>query len=516
MASGFVYFVGAGPGDPGLLTLRGKEVLESADSVVYDSLAHPDILKWAAPGAELVCMGKLGYVHPRPQTEVTAAILDRARQGKTVVRLKGGDPSVFGRIGEELRALAQEEIPFEIVPGVTAALGAAAYAGIPLTHRDLAPSVTLVTGHRRADGGAGPDIDWDALGRVSGSLVVYMGVRRLEEVSRELIAAGRTSETPVVLVRRATWPDQRILSGTLESIAEQAAAEDFRPPAVAFIGEIADSDNFFPWFHRKPLRGKKILVTRGASQVSEFSELVAKAGAVAVELPLIELRPHGHKSVKEAALKKLFSFDWVIFSSVNAVEYTFRELDALALDARVFGAARVCAVGPKTKQALIARGIKPDVVPTKFIAESLIEELEKQTNLAGASVLIPRAREAREVIPEELTNKGARVDVLPIYENVRPDSYPKEAVDLLKNAEIDMAALASSSAARNFAAFCRENSIDLSSAPCAAIGPSTRATAEAEGLTVVCEPEIYTLEGMIEAMENYFKKPNPSLRNAEQ
>lgn len=497
--------MGAGPGDPGLLTLRGKAALEAADCVVYDALAHPDILKWSQGECELVCMGKVGYVHPRPQAEVTAAVLKRARQGKTVVRLKGGDPTVFGRMGEELSALVQERIPFEIIPGVTAALGAAAYAGIPLTHRDLAPSVTLVTGHRRCDGGSGPDIDWDALGRVSGSLAVYMGVRRLEEVSEQLISAGRSPETPVVLVRRATWPDQEILAGTLKDIASLAKSRDFRPPAVAFIGEIADPANFFPWFDRKPLRGKKILVTRTADQSSDFSKLLAEAGAISVELPLIELRPYGHKSVKQTALKKLFSYDWVIFSSANAVNYTFAELDELGLDARAFGAARVCAVGPKTLAVLVSRGIRPDLVPAKYIAESLIEELEKQTNLKGASVLIPRAREAREIVPEELTKKGARVEVLPIYENVKPRSYPVDAVEALKRGEIDIVALASSSAARNFAEFCTKNGINSSSLKCAVIGPATRKTAEEEGLDVVCEPQTYTIEGMVAAMESYYK-----------
>ncbi|MBE0618801.1 MAG: uroporphyrinogen-III C-methyltransferase, partial [Proteobacteria bacterium] len=369
---GFVYLVGAGPGDPGLVTLRAREVLNQAEVVITDHLVHPEILGWAPSGAELVSMGKIGHAHQHPQEEITQAVIERARQGKVVVRLKGGDPAIFGRLGEEAEAISDAGIPLEIVPGVTAASGASAYAGIPLTHRDCAPSVTIVTGHRRTDGGDGPEIDWQALARSSGTLVVYMGVRQLAAVVDELVRAGRDPATPVALVRRATWPDQEVLVGTLADIAERVRATGLKPPAVAIVGEVVRLREKLSWFERRSLRGKRVLVTRAAHQAEDFSRLLRQAHAVPLELPLIELRPCGHKSGTEAALRRFFAYDWVVFSSVNAVAFTFGKLDEMGLDARTFGAARVCAVGRKTAEALRERGIRADVVPGEYVAEALV------------------------------------------------------------------------------------------------------------------------------------------------
>jgi len=503
---GFVYLVGAGPGDPGLVTLRAREVLGRAEAVIADHLVHPEILGWAPAGAEVVTMGKVGHAHRHSQEEITRAVLERARQGRVVVRLKGGDPAIFGRLGEEAEAVADAGIPLEIVPGVTAASGASAYAGIPLTHRDCAPSATLVTGHRCDDGGNGPELDWGALARASGTLVVYMGVKQLGAVAEELVRAGRDPGTPVALVRRATWPDQEVLVGTLADIAARVEAAGLEPPAVAIVGEVVRLRDKLSWFERLPLRGKRVLVTRAAHQADDFSRLLREAHAVPVELPLIELRPCGHKSGVEAALRRLFAYDWVVFSSGNAVEFTFGKLGELGLDARTFGAARVCAVGPKTAEALLARGIRADVVPTEYVGEALVEALSSATELKGASVLIPRAKEAREVVPQELEARGARVDVLPMYENVRPEGYPEAALAALRAGEVDVVALASSSAARNYAALCREQGVDPARIPCAVIGPVTRTVAEAEGLSVVAMPAQYTLEAMVGAMENYFSR----------
>ncbi|HSH69913.1 MAG TPA: uroporphyrinogen-III C-methyltransferase, partial [Deferrisomatales bacterium] len=451
MATGFVYLVGSGPGDPGLLTLRAREVLEGATAVVYDNLVHPQILDWAPASAERVRMGKVGHLHGFSQDEITQALIDRAKQGAVVVRLKGGDPSVFGRLGEEAVALARAGIPFEIVPGVTAASGAAAYAGIPLTHRDYAPSVTLVTGHRRTDGGDGPEIDWQALARASGTLAIYMGVKHLGEAASQLMAAGRGPETPVALVRRATWPDQEVLTGTLGDIAERARKQNFRPPAVAIVGQVVELRKELSWFERKPLRGKKILITRALHQTAEANRSVQSRGGIPVALPLIELQPCGHKSGVESALRRVFAFDWVVFSSVNAVRFTFEKMDEMGLDARTFGAARVCAVGPKTAAELAARGIRADVVPDEYVAEALVGALTAVAELRGTSVLIPRAKVAREVVPRALESRGARVEVLPLYENVRPAAYPEEALHTLVAGKLDLVTLASSSAAKNYA-----------------------------------------------------------------
>ncbi|GAB4256478.1 MAG: uroporphyrinogen-III C-methyltransferase [Deferrisomatales bacterium] len=507
MARGCVYLVGAGPGDPKLLTLRAREALARAEAVVYDHLVHPEVLAWAPPGAERLAMGKVGHAEQCPQEAITAALIQRAQEGRTVVRLKGGDPSVFGRLGEEAVALAERGIPVEIVPGVTAASGAAAYAGIPLTHRDLAPSVTFVTGHGRDDGGPGRPVDWEALARTSGTLVIYMGVRRIGEVARALVDGGRAPDTPVALVRRATWPDQEVLAGTLETIADRVRERRFRAPAVAVVGEVVALREQLAWFDAKPLKGKRILVTRAAHQAGELSGRLRDRWAVPVELPLIELRPCGHKSAVEAALRRLFAYDWVVFSSANAVTFAFARLEEMGLDARAFGAARVCAVGPKTAEALAGRGIRADVVPTRYVAEGLLEALGAEGPLRGASVLLPRAREARETIPEALEAQGARVDVLPLYENVAPAAYPEEGLAALRDGALDMVALASSSAAVRYAELCRELGADPRAVPCAVIGPVTRRTAESLGLPVAVAPERYTLDDLVDALEAHFARP---------
>ncbi len=501
---GFVYLVGAGPGDPGLVTLRAREVLGRAEAVIADHLVHPEILGWAPPGAEVVPMGKIGHAHQHPQEDITRAVIERARQGKVVVRLKGGDPAIFGRLGEEAEAIADAGIPFEIVPGVTAASGASAYAGIPLTHRDCAPSTTIVTGHRRRDGGRGPEIDWGVLAQSSGTLVVYMGVRQLAAVAEELVGAGRDPSTPVAVVRRATWPDQEVLVGTLADIAARVEAAGLQPPAVAIVGEVVRLRQKLSWFEQRPLRGVRVLVTRAAHQADDFSRLLREAHAVPLELPLIELRPCGHKSAVEAALRRLFAYDWVVFSSVNAVEFTFGKLGEMGLDARTFGAARVCAVGPKTAEALLGRGIRADAVPAEYVGEALVAALAAVGDLKGASVLLPRAKDAREVVPQELEARGARVEVVPMYENVRPERYPEAVLAALRAGQVDVVTLASSSAARNYAALCREQGVDPTRFPCAVIGPATRKTAEEEGLSVAVMPAEYTLEGLVGAMEKFF------------
>ncbi|RMG88638.1 MAG: uroporphyrinogen-III C-methyltransferase [Candidatus Dadabacteria bacterium] len=501
---GFVYLVGAGPGDPGLVTLRARQVLGRAEAVVYDNLVHPRVLDWAPPEAERVPMGKIGHVHQHTQAEINQALIDRARAGKLVVRLKGGDPAVFGRLGEEAEALAREGIPFEVVPGVTSASAAAVYAGFPLTHRDHAPSVTFVTGHRRRDGGAGPELDWGALARASGTLVVYMGIRTLPQVVEHLVAGGRDPATPVAVVERASWPGQRVVTGTLADIVARARAEGVRAPALVIVGGVVELRSRCDWLRWKPLFGKRVLVTRAAHQCAEFSELLRDHGAEAVELPLIELRPTGHASGTEATLRRLFAYDWVILTSGNAVRFLFERLDALGLDARAFGAARVCAVGPRTAEALEARGIRPDVVPGKYVAEALVEALATQTELRGASVLVPRAKEARDVIPNELTRLGAKVEVLPIYENVKPATHPAEGLAAVKEGALDLVTLASSSAARNYAELCRELGVPADRIPCAVIGPATEKTARALGLPVAVVPEEYTLRGLVAAAERYF------------
>ncbi len=497
--------MGAGPGDPGLLTLRGKEVLERAEAVIYDCLVHTDILQYAPADAYLERMGKTGHGTQLPQEEITARLVELGLEGKRVVRLKGGDPCIFGRLGEEAIALTEKGIGVEIIPGVTAASGAAAYAGMTLTHRDYAPCVTFVTGHRRKDGGVEPNIDWDALGKLGGTIAVYMGIKHLPEVTQRLIDAGRSPDTPVVVIHKATWPEQKALDGTLGDIAERVEKAGMSPPALVIVGEVTRARSHLGWFEKSPLKGKQILVTRAAAQATGFCHLLQERGAMPIELPLIELKSFGHQSSVDAALKKLFSYEWIIFSSANAVEFTFSRLKELGLDARVVGAARVCAVGPKTAAALESHGIRADVVPEKYIAESLIEALASTGEIKGASVLIPRAKEARELLPEELERLGARVEVVPIYENVRPEPHPL-ALEVVKKGNIDAVTLASPSAASNYAELLKENDLPAAHFPVVVIGPATKARAEKLGLPVAAMPDEYTIEGMVGSLEDYFRE----------
>lgn len=501
--SGFVYLVGAGPGDPGLLTLRGKEILERAEAVIYDSLVHTDILDYAPRDALMECMGKIGYGAQLSQDEITARIIALAKEGKRVVRLKGGDPCVFGRMGEEAFALAEENIPVEIIPGITAASGAAAYAGIPLTHRDFAPCVTLVTGHRRGDGGEGPEIDWRALGKLGGTIAIYMGIRQMAGVTQALIEGGLSPETPAVVVHRATWPEQKVLEGTLGDIFDRAERAGITPPALVIVGEVTRARHTIDWFDKSPLKGRNVLVTRAKNQAADLCRLLQERGAMPIELPLIELKSYGHQSGTMATLRKIFSYDWVVFSSVNAVDFTFRKLREMNLDARVLGASRVCAVGPKTGAELQKWGVWPDVVPEKYIAESLVEALSATGKISGATVLVPRAKEAREVVPDELAALGAKVDVLPIYENVRPEPHPL-ALKVVRAKNLDAVTLCSPSAAANWAGLLKEEGLPLDLAPCVAIGPATGDKARKLGLPVVGEGDEHTIEGMVAALEKYF------------
>ncbi|TAL18223.1 uroporphyrinogen-III C-methyltransferase [bacterium] len=501
--SGFVYLVGAGPGDPGLLTLRGREVLERAQAVIYDYLVHTDILEYAPKDALLQKMGKQGHGAQHPQDAITERIIELAKQGLRVVRLKGGDPSIFGRMGEEALAITEAGIPVEIIPGVTAASGAAAYAGIPLTHRDYAPCVTLVTGHRRGDGGEGPEIDWNALGKLGGTIAIYMGMMQLEGVVEELIKAGRSPDTPLVVVHRATWPEQRVIESTLAGVVEKVRDEVIPPPSLVIVGEVVKARSRLGWFEKSPLKGRQILVTRALAQSRELCHLLKERGAVPIELPLIELRAFGHRSGIDSTLRRLFAYDWVIFSSTNAVEFTFERLHELKLDARVFGAARVMAIGPKTAECLETFGIRADAVPEKFIAESIVEEFKKMDGLKGMKVIIPRAKEARELVPEELEKMGAKVETVAIYENVRPEPHPL-ALQVVRQKMIDAVTLASPSAAVNYLQLLEEEKLEKDFAPCIVIGPSTEKKALSLGLPVVGMGEEYTVEGMVAALEKYF------------
>lgn len=504
MKNGFVHIVGAGPGDPGLITVRGRECIAQADVVVYDYLACEQLLELARPGAELIYAGKIGGRHNHEQWQINDLLVEKALSGKTVTRLKGGDPFIFGRGGEECEALAAAGILFEIVPGVTAGIGAAAYAGIPLTHRHVTTSVAFVTGHEDPEKESS-DIDWERLSLGSGTIVFYMGVKTLPQITRSLVEHGRAPETPVALVRWGTRPEQQIISGTLADIAEIARKAAFKAPAITIVGEVVKLREKLRWFDARPLFGKGILVTRSADQAGEFTRMLTAKGAAVFECPTIKLiQPRSWAEI-DGEIKRLSLFDWAIFTSANAVNFFFDRLTAKGLDCRAFGSCRICAVGPKTAALLAARGIKADLMPADYKAEGVVAEFKK-IDLSGKRVLCPRADKARELIPQELGKRGAVVAAPVAYRNTLPDSLPGSALLALEEQRIHCVTFTSSSTVENLAAILGENRMLrlLEGVTVAAIGPITARTCREFGLDVHIEPEKYTLENMTEEMVQYF------------
>jgi len=501
---GTVYLIGAGPGDPGLITVRGRECISLADVVVYDYLANEHLLEYARPGAELIYAGKIGGAHNHEQWQINALLVEKALAGKIVARLKGGDPFIFGRGGEECEALASLEIPFEIVPGVTAAIGAAAYAGIPLTHRTITTSVAFVTGHENPEKEAS-DIDWEKLSLGSGTVVFYMGMKNLPTITANLMDHGRPPQTPVALIRWGTRSEQQVLQGTLEDIAEQAHRHGFKAPAITVVGEVVNLRQKLAWFDRRPLFGKGILVTRAADQAGEFGDMLRSRGARVYECPTISLIPPQSQEALDRAITNLAEFDWTIFTSANAVQFFFARLAALGLDSRALGSCRVCAVGPKTAAALTPHGIRADLVPADYKAEGVVAEFGK-LNPAGRKILFPRADKAREIIPRELTTMGAIVTAPVAYRNVIPENLPEAALQALEERRVNCVTFTSSSTVENLAAMLGENRFLhlLEGVAVAAIGPITARTCRELGLDVHIEPHEYTLAAMTEEIVRFF------------
>ncbi len=505
--AGTVFLVGAGPGDPGLLTLAGRAALARADVVVYDRLAHPSLLGHAPERAERIFVGKEAQRHALPQPEINALLAERAQSGKTVVRLKGGDPFVFGRGGEEAEYLQKRGIPFVVVPGVTSAIAAAAYAGIPVTHRDAASSFAVVTGHERDDaresggraaGGAEGRRRWDRIAWAADTLVFLMGVEALPEIAARLMENGREPTTPVALVEWGTWPRQRVAVGTLADIVEVARAEKIKPPAVTIVGEVVRWREALRWFDTGPLFGKRVLVTRAREQASALSEQLRALGAEAVEFPTIRIEPpaDGFAALDEA-LRRLQSYDWVVFTSANGVSHVWERLAQAGRDARSFGTAKIAAIGAATEAALRERGIRPDFVPTEFVAEAVVAQFPEPA--AGKRFLIPRAVEARETLPDTWRAAGATVDVVPAYRTVLETEGAAQVREMLENGALDVITFTSSSTVRNFVEAVG-SAVIPSTTVVAAIGPITAQTCR----EILREPDVtadaYTIDGLVQAL----------------
>jgi uroporphyrinogen III methyltransferase/synthase len=482
-----VYLVGAGPGDPGLLTVRGAQVLAGADVVVHDRLADARLLELAPPQAERIDVGKApgGPVH---QDEINALLVDRGARGQAVVRLKGGDPFVFGRGGEEALALQEAGIAFEVVPGVTSAIAVPAYAGIPVTHRGKATSFTVVTGHSRFAVDA--DTNWEALAAAGGTIVVLMGVAHRETIAKRLLDAGLSPDTPVAAVRWGTRPDQETLRTTLAGLG----AAPLEPPAAIVIGRVAGLD--LRWYEQRPLFGRRVVVTRSRPQASELSERLRALGAEPIEVPSIRIvdPADGGVALRRAAAELAAGrYDWVVFTSANAVG---RLLDLLP-DARAFGQARIAAIGPGTAAALAEGRLVADLVPARFVAEGLLEAFPEAPS-GGGRILLPRAAVAREVLPEGLVATGWAVDVVEAYRTV---SEPASSAVVAEVEAADAICFTSSSTVSGFLA-----AVDRVVPPVVAcIGPVTAEAARDAGLDVTVVAKEHTLSGLVGALADVFK-----------
>ena len=493
--TGIVYIVGAGPGDKKLITIKGLECLQKADVVIYDLLLN-DILLENCPLHTVKIKAPDPRIRATRQAELNKLLIQHAKAGKVVVRLKGGDPYIFGRGGEEAMALVEAGIPFEVVPGVTSAVAASAYAGIPVTHRDFASSVAFVTGHSAA---LHPDsnIKWEHLAKGVDTLVVYMGVAHLSQIVERLTRYGRDPNTPVSLVRVGTTPQQFVVQGTLANIVQKVEAAQLKSPAIIVVGEVNQLRDQLQWFDNKPLFGKRILVTRARAQASEFADMLEENGADVIQFPTIQIRPLDIDSSNILSPKE---YDWVIFTSVNAVEIYYQHLQKQGMDSRAFGGCKICAVGPKTVVALNCIGINPDFVPSQTRGSAIASEID---DVVEKKVLLPRAKIANADLPNALRHKGAIVDDLPIYDTVKVQSEHNEEIeeDLL-DSRIDVVTFTSSSTVTNFLEMFPNHTPAnlLENVKVAVIGPSTKATAEEHGVHVDLVAKEATIESLTDAI----------------
>ena len=504
--TGKVYLVGAGPGDSKLITVKGLECIRKADVLVYDRLASPRLLKQMKPGGQKIYVGKLPDRHTMKQEEINQLLVDLALEGKTVVRLKGGDPTIFGRVGEEAELLRRHGIYYEIVPGITSAISVPAYAGIPVTHRDYASSLSIITGHESPDK-LDHSIHWDKVTNATGTLVFLMGVAKIGYISAQLMKHGRPPETPVALVRWGTRADQETLTGTLADIEAKVKAADFQPPAVIVVGDVVLQRPQLMWAEALPLFGKRIVVTRARSQASELVDRIEELGGEPYEFPVIEtVMPEGEgkKARIAAALGALEAYDWVFFTSANGVEFFWRHLAELKVDIRSLHRAKIGAVGPATAAALAERGLVAEELPARFQAEGLLEVFGPRL-APGQKVLLPRGDLAREWLPDKLRELGLEVTEVDTYETVATGEDDIELIRLLEEKRIHAITFTSSSTVRNFISILERMGLEdpltlLAGVKIACIGPVTEETAVEAGLTPGLLPDEATIEGLVQEL----------------
>jgi uroporphyrinogen III methyltransferase/synthase len=496
-----VYLLGAGPGDPGLLTLKARDILAAADIVVYDYLASPGLLQHCRDDAELIYVGKKGGEHTMSQTDINSLLVDKARAGWCVARLKGGDPYVFGRGAEEAEDLVAAGIDFEVVPGVTSAVAAPAYAGIPLTHRLYSSSVTFITGHEDPNKEKSAH-NWPALANSASTLVFFMGVKNLSSITGNLLQAGMDAQTPAALVRWGTTCRQQTLTAHVKDIASKAREAGFQAPALLIVGQVVGLRDTLSWFEHKPLLGRGVVVTRAREQASALLQLLETHGACCFEFPTISISGLDDTQGIDKAVELLSHYDWCIFTSVNGVKHFWSVLEKKSLDARALGRARVGAIGPATAQALVDRGIRPDVVPDKYVAESVVHSLV-QAGVQGKKVLIPRAEKAREILPQELVRAGAEVDVVPVYRTELAEQSGEDILQAMQDGRIHYVTFTSSSTVDNFFQLIAPEKLQphvQKQVRLACIGPITARTLQGYGFTAHIQPGEYTIPALARAL----------------
>lgn len=503
-----VVLIGAGPGDPGLLTLKGRDVLALADVVVYDALANECLLRYVRPDAEKIYVGKVAGNHAMPQEEINALLVRKAREGKLVARLKGGDPYIFGRGGEEASALAASNVPFEVVPGISSTVAAPAYAGIPLTHRDLASSVTIVTGHEHP-GKSSSVHNWKALAASGATLVFVMGMKNLPHIVSHLLDAGLAADTPSALVYRGSTPAQRSLTAPLSELPVAAKEAGFANPSVIVVGKVAGLRATLNWFENRPLFGRCIVVTRAREQASGLAQSLEALGAEVIQCPSIEIRPLTDYSALDTAVAGLHSYHWCIFTSVNGVTHFWQRLRHAGLDSRAFASCKIAAIGPATAQALYARGIAADFVPERYVAEGVVDGLlaREQSELNGQRILLPRAAKAREVLPDALRKAGATVEVISAYETSPGLGNKDEVLERLRTGTLSCVTFGSSSTVENFLTILPASTLLAHpETKLAAIGPITAQTLHKHGLPCHIMPVEYTIPALVDALQSYFTR----------
>lgn len=504
MKQGIVYLVGAGPGDYGLISIKAIECIKQADTIVYDRLADDRLLAHARPNVELIYVGKASSDHTMRQEDINQLLVDKALEDKIVVRLKGGDPFVFGRGGEEALKLLENNILFEVVPGITSAISVPAYAGIPVTHRGIATSFAVITGHEDPTKGES-SMKWDKLATAVDTLVFLMGVENLPHITSKLIEHGRPADTPAAVIRWGTKPEQEVLVTTVGEAAHDVAVKGLKPPAIFIVGHVVTLRDQLAWFDNRLMFGKKVLVTRAREQASALTDGLAKLGADCIEAPSIKIVPPESYGPLDEAIANIKEYEWLIFTSVNGVDHFFSRLAAAGFDTRAIHA-KVAAIGSSTANRLKSYGVAADLVPAEFRAEGIIEVLEPYIK-PGMKVLIPRALIARDMLPVKLTELGAAVTVVPAYRTVVGDTDGQQLAEQLAQGAIELVTFTSSSTVTNLLNLLGENGAQLvAKAKVACIGPITAETCLEQGIKPDVIAEEYTIKGLIEVITAMYRE----------